>query len=593
MNKVSVQMIVRKEEQHLRRCLDSVARYVDELVVVDTGSTDRTKEIAAGYGAVVLDRNPETHPQFFFMDDETTEAPPPYTRTMALGDFGAVRNAGLERTTGDFVLWLDADDELEGGENLRGLVDQMARQRLETAWINYLYGFDEAGRVTCQLWRERVVKRGGIRWANPIHEVMIPILPERAVKIANIVVRHHRPPERTAAVALRNYKVLLRHLKDNPNDARTLFYFGNEARHINPDQAIDAYERYCELSGWSEERAFARACLGELYEQKAQMGRAWANFAAATVESINIPDGWFGLGRIAYYRQDWTDCARLMEEGFRRGNPEGVLMFTPLARTFAPHLFYHTALNNLGRVADAMASCDKGLAVIPDNAMLRHNRDVFNAFLSNNGVRLPRPRAVAGLDVVFWTGPSVEPWGPKSPNGPGIGGSETACIELSRHLARLGHRVIVYADCSDEVVDGVTWRHFRQFAGADCDVFISSRQPGIMDAPIKAALKLLWVHDIHVGQPQPKMHELLLKFDRVLCLSDWHKRFFLSVYPFVHPDTVLVTRNGIDPARFELFTYADGPRMPAKQNRLVYSSSPNRGLHVRLDLSPRVRAEVP
>src|SRR5262249_19010081 len=153
------------------------------------------------------------------------------------------------------------------------------------------------------LWRERIIKRGTSSWANPIHEVMVPIKSERAFKVEHVVVRHHRPPERTAQVALRNYKVLLLHIRDNPDHARTLFYFGNEARFTDPDAAIAAYERYVDISGWAEERAFARCCLGEMYEQKAAMGKAFAHFAAAVVEPSVLPDGWFGLARLAYYKQ--------------------------------------------------------------------------------------------------------------------------------------------------------------------------------------------------------------------------------------------------------------------------------------------------
>ena len=48
--KLSLAMIVKNEEEKLARCLDSVRQYVDEIVITDTGSTDRTKEIAAAYG---------------------------------------------------------------------------------------------------------------------------------------------------------------------------------------------------------------------------------------------------------------------------------------------------------------------------------------------------------------------------------------------------------------------------------------------------------------------------------------------------------------------------------------------------------------
>lgn len=84
------------------------------------------------------------------------------------------------------------------------------------------------------------------------------------------------------------------------------------------------------------------------------------------------------------------------------------------------------------------------------------------------------------------------------------------------------------------------------------------------------------------------MERALLRFDRVFCLSQWHKDFFCSTYPTLHPERVIVTRNGIDPRRFEAFDAA-APRT----NRLIWSSSPNRGLDLALGNFPYIRAQVP
>lgn len=85
--KLSLAMIVKNEEEKLARCLDSVKNYVDEIVIVDTGSTDRTKEIALSFGAKIYD--------FEWCKD-----------------FSKARNFSIEKTTGDYVLVLDADNVL-------------------------------------------------------------------------------------------------------------------------------------------------------------------------------------------------------------------------------------------------------------------------------------------------------------------------------------------------------------------------------------------------------------------------------------------------------------------------------------------------
>jgi glycosyltransferase involved in cell wall biosynthesis len=96
-------MIVKNEQDNLPKCLASVEGIFDEIVVVDTGSNDRTKEIAREFGANVFD--------FPWIDD-----------------FAAARNEALSHATGDYAFWLDADDvvEPEQREKLVALLDGLA-----------------------------------------------------------------------------------------------------------------------------------------------------------------------------------------------------------------------------------------------------------------------------------------------------------------------------------------------------------------------------------------------------------------------------------------------------------------------------------
>jgi glycosyltransferase involved in cell wall biosynthesis len=86
---LSLCMIVKNEERNLARCLDSVRGLAGQLIVVDTGSTDQTKRIAAGYGAEVV----------------------PFDFKSA--DFAAARNRGIARSVGRWILVLDADETLD------------------------------------------------------------------------------------------------------------------------------------------------------------------------------------------------------------------------------------------------------------------------------------------------------------------------------------------------------------------------------------------------------------------------------------------------------------------------------------------------
>jgi glycosyltransferase involved in cell wall biosynthesis len=752
--KLTLAMIARDEEENLAQCLPSIRPYVDELIVVDTGSVDRTKEVARSFGAQVFDFNHRTNPESFFLDDEATcrtfGAPPPYSGDMALGDFGAARAESFKHATGDYILWVDADDVVEGGEHLRMCVTDLAAKNGDMAFLAYDYARDHLGRVFYRQWRERIVKRGSVTWTNPVHEVMMPNRPLSTAKYGDVKISHRRKADRKS-IPNRNYKILLRQaaqLADRANiDPRILFYLGQEARFIEPERALAFYHEYLKKSGWAEERAAAHCNIGQLYEFGIGCGndpptayqRAMREYATANTELPENPDGLFGFARIAYLQGRYGDCVRHTERGFAMGNPDSMLGANPMDRVYRPHVYYNHALSFLGRLEDAIESCKAGLAVCPDDpgvpggspGMLLHNLKAFTDALAARNAAQPKapqvgvvnfnknedlespaaigiphdamviwalqlwkqargdaarersllaslppsiandpvvlrmkestakrfspaaaamaqgvtaeamqawaadhrerdsfpwgsfgfthsvavkppapaaevvtPPAVSGpvsgaLSIVVWIGPAVEPWDPTTPDTKGIGGSETACIEICREMHRRGHKVTVYGCCPDRagIYDGVDYRHWETLrdGSIECDVFISSRAPSIMEANqrINARLKLLWVHDIHCGPPSPQMERWLLAFDRVLCLSRWHKTFFCSTYPTLDPDRVIVTRNGINPERFEAVDEHCVDDHVGKYNRLIFSSSPNRGLDNLLYLFPFVREKVP
>jgi glycosyltransferase involved in cell wall biosynthesis len=202
------------------------------------------------------------------------------------------------------------------------------------------------------------------------------------------------------------------------------------------------------------------------------------------------------------------------------------------------------------------------------------------------------------LDIVIFTGPAFEQWTPETIEQTGIGGSETMAWEMARGLARLGHRVRHYGWCSPEQekrYEGVYWLDSARYRDIKCDALIVSRYADGVQCVggTKARARLLWVHDCYAGNMTP---EHAGRYDRVLCLSEWHKQNVLLAHPFIDPERIVVTRNGIDLGMFDGVenlgddALALTPRNPL---RAVYSSSPDRGLQTALELWPLIRAEVP
>jgi 2-polyprenyl-3-methyl-5-hydroxy-6-metoxy-1,4-benzoquinol methylase/glycosyltransferase involved in cell wall biosynthesis len=193
------------------------------------------------------------------------------------------------------------------------------------------------------------------------------------------------------------------------------------------------------------------------------------------------------------------------------------------------------------------------------------------------------------VDIIFYVGHGVEPWNPDTATKNGIGGSETAVIEMARNLARMGHHIRVYGDCRQGLegnFDGVQYLDSSKYCNITCDVLITSRRPEAVDVSHNVSRKVTfcWIHDIHCGGSLT--HERALKIDRVLVLSDWHLQNVLGFYPYLHPSQMIKTRNGIDLKRFD-------KHITRNPYRAVYSSSPDRGMEVACRIWPRVREKIP
>ncbi len=202
-------MIVRNEESNLPSCLRSIEDLFDEIIIVDTGSTDRTVEIARSFGARVFD--------FPWVDD-----------------FAAARNAALTRATGNYAFWLDADD----------VIDPPERAKLEVL-IASLGTRDDAGyvvRCACDpspdgTGGDTVVDhirlfplRPDVRWTYRVHEQILPALRRAKVPVhwTDIVVRHTGYVDVALRIRKldRDTRILRAELEERPDDPFVLFNLG-------------------------------------------------------------------------------------------------------------------------------------------------------------------------------------------------------------------------------------------------------------------------------------------------------------------------------------------------------------------------------
>lgn len=201
--RLSLAMIVRNEERNLPGCLTSVRSLVDEIVVVDTGSTDRTAEIAEASGARLV-------------------------RWAWREDFAAARNESLRCATGDWVLVLDADERVIPEEfvQLWPVMDQPDVVGIEL-WLRSELppGQPAASLATpyCRLFR----KLPGVGFTGRIHEQVAPSLrPLGRIVRSRVEVLHLGYAVPDNAKLARNLRLLAREMAERPDDAFARFNLG-------------------------------------------------------------------------------------------------------------------------------------------------------------------------------------------------------------------------------------------------------------------------------------------------------------------------------------------------------------------------------
>lgn len=353
---VSLCMIVKNEEETLVRCLSSCSTLIDEIIIVDTGSSDKTKEIAANYTDKIYD--------FAWCDD-----------------FSAARNYAYEKATMDYILWLDADDILldEDVQKLMELKETLPED-IDTVMLKYNTGFDQHGNVTFSYYRERLTKRSrGFRWREPVHEYL-----ETGGNIHRLdaAVTHAKPQERNQeALSDRNlniYEALLR--KGQELSPRGLYYYARELKdHGRYADALSYFDQFLKSKrGWVEDCIVAcgemARCHLALNEPEQALGAMLRSFL------YDAPRAEICC-QIGYYykeRQDYVKAIAWFEVAIRVKQPEHSWGFSqPDCRGFIPSLECAVCYDRLGNLEKAEEYNELAAVFKPESDQVAFNRHYF------------------------------------------------------------------------------------------------------------------------------------------------------------------------------------------------------------------------
>ena len=196
---LSLGMIVKNEGDTIERVLGCAKTFCDEMIVVDTGSTDDTVAKARAMGAKVY--------HFTWIDD-----------------FAAARNAAFSYCTQDWIMWLDGDDIItpENQQHILNIKDNVLNDSLDAIYLRYIC-------APFISWRERIIRRAiygaSLLWKSPIHEGIHGINPANAKYIEDVAITHDTPIGRNALKEDRNINILRKHFRDGDRSPYLLFMY--------------------------------------------------------------------------------------------------------------------------------------------------------------------------------------------------------------------------------------------------------------------------------------------------------------------------------------------------------------------------------
>ena len=449
--------------------------------------------------------------------------------------------------------------------------------------------------------RERLLRPKMFKWISRLHEVTVPkdenYKPQSTLYDFNpkegrsCAWAHITDGSRVEAAMFRNIKILEMQAREQQNrDPRTIFYLAKTYYDLNKpeynglaEQLINDY-LYGEFpSGWPEERSNAHEYLANIWIRRGQHHKAIDCLHNAIKEYPNRHMPYLLLAKeyaeLGMHDESnfWLQMVLNMDEPQARttiGNPLQIkylaacLKYNEAIRKqdLDQAIFWLKTRNNIVGVED-----DGMLKTLEESKLLNEaakwlfnyakwlkdtghtdkirplldavapemKNESFVQYLANE---VMEPKVWPDKSIVFyasWGGQHFEEWDEKSLSR-GIGGSETAVIELSRRWAKLGYDVTVFAECDDHEAEGVHWRHWNKINWKDeFNILILWRSPHLLDREIKAKKLFMDLHDIasQLDWTDKRMDMITKVF--------FKSKFHRSMIPKLPDEKVAVISNGI------------------------------------------------
>jgi len=342
--KIAVYAISKNEENFVKKFCES-AKGADLILIADTGSTDKTVELARECGAVV------------------------HEICITPWRFDKARDAALALVPRDIdvCISLDLDEMLEPGW----------REEIERVWTEGVtrmsYKFDWSQGIV--FFSQKIHARHGYFWKHPCHEYPVPDprIKEVWANTDKLLVTHHPDPTKSRSQYMDILKVAVAEDKECPRNA---FYYARELFFYSQwEEAIAALHKYLALPGatWANERAYAMRLIGKCHANLKQIPEAFKWSRLAVAEDPTVRETWLDLAMLAYSQNAWNECLAASVAAIDIKDRQLIYTADPASWGERPYDFASIAAWNLGMKDRAIEFCKKALEFNPTDTRMLNN----------------------------------------------------------------------------------------------------------------------------------------------------------------------------------------------------------------------------
>lgn len=351
--KICVYAISKNEEKHVKRWVESM-KEADAIYVLDTGSTDKTKELLENLGVNV-----------------TKKIITPWR-------FDVARNLSLDLVPldTDICVCTDLDEVFEPG--WRKKLEEQWTKDATCARYNYNWSFDKNNKPLVNFNIEKIHTRNNYKWTHPVHEVLkFTGENEKIITINGITVNHY--PDTTKSRS--SYLPLLElSVEEDPNDDRNMHYLGREYMYYERwDEAIITLKKHLDLKSatWKDERAASLRFIARSYKNLKNYPEARTYYDKAINEAPYLRDAYVEKAIFEYDLNNYKEVEKLCLKALQIKDHQKTYINEPFSWNNTIYELLAIASYHQEKYNYAIYFNDLALASDPTNERLLNNHKIY------------------------------------------------------------------------------------------------------------------------------------------------------------------------------------------------------------------------